>query len=73
VNYNISMQARAFFILYFTLPTENIALLGARLDIFEWFLHMDNLQLEIKWLKGIYLIDRTIKVFESQGKSAGCI
>jgi hypothetical protein len=30
---------------------------------------MSNLQLEVKWLKGIYLIDRTIKGFESQEKS----
>jgi hypothetical protein len=28
-----------------------------------------HLQQEVKWLKRIYLIDRTIKGFESQGKS----
>jgi hypothetical protein len=27
------------------------------------------LQLEVKWLKGIYIIDKTIKGFESQEKS----
>jgi hypothetical protein len=31
---------------------------------------MGNLQLEVKWLKAIYLMDRMIKGFESQGKSA---
>lgn len=43
--------------------------LGARQAIFEDFLHVGNLRLEVKWLKGI-LKDRMIKGFESQEKSA---
>ena len=39
------------------------------MDISEWVLHMCNLQLEVKWLKGIYLVDKMIKGFESQEKS----